>query len=179
MIVLKKMAWFGAVVLLATMFCAGLALAGAAKDAPKDVTKSAPSANDAAKDTEKQIEKLVREAVQMVFEQGDAAYAQFRKPDGKWYDKERFFFVSDDKGVDLVNPTFPELEGKNLWDMKDPKGRYPVREEIALVKAQNHGWIDVLWNKPGEKTASKARTYVMGVEIKGRLLMVGAGYFVK
>ena len=60
-----------------------------------------------------------------------------------------YFAVSMD-GVEQLYPIRPEFEGVNLLDLKDSKGRFVIRDEIAIIKKSGEGFITDHWPKPGE-----------------------------
>ncbi len=60
-----------------------------------------------------------------------------------------YFAVSMD-GVEQLYPIRPEFEGVNLLDLKDSKGRFVIRDEIAIVKKSGEGFITDHWPKPDE-----------------------------
>lgn len=119
----------------------------------------------------------VEEAVHLIKQKGKAAFAELRKRSSEFIFQDTFIWVASAKGVELVNPAFPKLEGRNLWDLKDNKGRYTVRDEVALVKKQGQGWSQGQWAKPGQTKLSNTLSYVMGVEVKGELLIVGCSLY--
>ena len=80
----------------------------------------------------KEIKEMVREALRPT---------RFNK--GKGY-----FFATALDGVEQLFADRPALEGKNLLDLKDARGRYVIREMIALVKEQGEGFYNYHWSKP-------------------------------
>lgn len=93
-------------------------------------------ASDPSQSPAQKVETMVQEAVNLVKAKGEVAFPEFRKKGSKWIGREHYIFIFDEKGLELVNGGFPELEGKNLWDHKDTSGRYVIREQVALVKAR-------------------------------------------
>jgi cytochrome c len=75
----------------------------------------------------KQIVALVDSAAALIETKGKNAFPEFKKKDSKWYTGKTYVFVDDYNGTVLVNPPSPEIEGKNLLDMKDAKGKTLVR----------------------------------------------------
>ncbi len=68
--------------------------------------------------------------------------------------------------------------GKNVWDYRDPDGKYPAREQWAIIEKSGAGWCDSKWAKPGGTTPVPNRAYVKGVRLPdGRLLGVGSSYY--
>ena len=125
------------------------------------------------------VETMVREAVDLVKAKSESAFPEFRKKGSKWLGRDHYIFIFDEKGKELVNGGFPELEGKNLWNRKDTSGRYVIREEVSLVKAKGSGWIETFWPKPGQTKEIKCRVFLQGVTVGGKLLIVGAPLYME
>ncbi len=89
---------------------------------------------------------------------------------------KNYFFVYEADGTNVLLPAKPELEGKNLIDMKDPNGRFIVRGLLDVAKTGN-GVFVYDWVKPGDKEASiklaSART------VSQWNWMVGTGFHVQ
>jgi cytochrome c len=83
-------------------------------------------------------------------------------------------------GTVLMLPTQPELEGKNLTDVKDANGKLWTREFIETAKTKGSGWIDYMWPKPGEDKPSKKISYIKKAKMPdGETVIVGAGIYVE
>jgi len=132
----------------------------------------------AAATQEQAIENLVNQAVALIEKQGPSALEQFSQPNSRWFNDQRALFIFDEQGNELVNPTFPGLVGKNLWDHQDPTGRYTAREQLQMVKTQGSGWMDGMWAKPGGGPAVKTRNYLKGARMGDKLLVVGSWHYV-
>ncbi len=67
------------------------------------------------------------------------------------FDGSEYLFVYDRNGVSVAHGAKPELEGKNLWDFRDPGGTYVIRE---LIQAASTGrFVHFLWPKAGQDEA--------------------------
>ena len=136
------------------------------------------SAESPQSDDAKQIVALVNSAATLVESKGRDAFVEFKKKDSKWYNKKTYVFVDDINGIVLVNPPTPEIEGKNLIDMKDAKGKALIREFIKTAKTKGSGWVDYWWPKPGEEKPSKKRSYIKQAKMpNGEIVIVGAGIY--
>lgn len=73
------------------------------------------------------------------------------------YNNDQYMFIMDYKGLEKVNGMFPELVGKNLWDLEDDRGIKFVQEEIKLAKENTDGaFTKQHWfNKNSDKTSEK------------------------
>jgi signal transduction histidine kinase len=120
---------------------------------------------------------LVTAAVEQIEERGEEAFSLFRDRKGPFIAKDAYVFVMDMEGVELVNPAFPNLEGRNLLEVKDTTGKYLVRDMLDAVERQGSGWVDYMWPKPGESVSTQKSTYVSKARIGSRLLLVGSGVY--
>ena len=128
----------------------------------------------------KQIVALVARAAALIESKGRDAFPEFKKKDSKWYKGETYVFVDDMNGTVLVNPPTPEIEGKNLIDMKDAKGKALIREFIEIAKTKGSGWVDYWWPTPGEDKHSKKMSYIKKAKMpNGEMVIVGAGIYVE
>jgi signal transduction histidine kinase len=62
-------------------------------------------------------------------------------------DRSGYFFVYDINGKCVAHATEPELVGKQLLDIRDSMGQYPIREFIAVAK-KGGGFVEYWWKKP-------------------------------
>ncbi|WP_337287003.1 cache domain-containing protein [Candidatus Methylomirabilis sp.] len=103
-----------------------------------------------------------------------------RKKDSEWYKGDAYIFVDDMNGTVLLLPTEPELEGKNLIDMKDANGKLWMRAFIETAKTRGSGWVDYMWPKPGTDKPSKKISYLKKAKMPdGKMVFVGAGMYVE
>ena len=125
----------------------------------------------------KKIVALVNEAVKLVEQKGKDAFPELRK-DKKWNNGDVYIFIDRFDGLVLLNPPSPEIEGKNLIDWQDAKGKKIVREFVQLAKSKGSGWVDYYWPKPGEQKPSKKMSYVKKAKLpSGEDIIVGAGMY--
>ncbi|KAA6187376.1 hypothetical protein F2Q65_02305 [Thiohalocapsa marina] len=120
----------------------------------------------------------VRAAASLLEKQGRAAFERLRDKRDRFFFHDTYVFVTSDSGIELVNPAFPAIEGRNLWDARDMDGTYIVRNYITLAREQGSGWVHYLWPRPGmpERPARKT-TYVQQVMVDGEPMIVGAGMY--
>jgi signal transduction histidine kinase len=120
---------------------------------------------------------LVQEAARRVEARGRAAFPAFYDVTGPFRVKDAYVFVIDRDGRDLVNPAFPSLEGKDLRDLADTRGKRPVDEMLRVVEASGEGWVDYMWPKPGEAVSTRKSAYVRQVRLDGGWALVGCGVY--
>lgn len=89
-----------------------------------------------------------------------------------------YFFVYDERGVNLMHPRQPELVGQNLFDFQDDSGQKPIRLllEVAREGGRNGKPVRYLWPKPsaGGQVAEKLG-FVASLEAWG--WMFGTGIY--
>jgi methyl-accepting chemotaxis protein len=77
----------------------------------------------------------------------------------------------------LLNPAFPEREGRNLAGQHDANG-HAVHDEIRAVVTTNHaGWIDAVIARPGSTVPARKRVYVVAVSMDGKPGILGSGFY--
>lgn len=120
---------------------------------------------------------LVTDAVAQLEREGEPAFRRFRDPAERFRAKDAYVFVLTMDGVELVNPAFPNLEGRGLLDLRDTEGKALVREMLRTVRDSAAGWVDYMWPRPGEGVSTRKSTYVTTARVDGRTLLVGCGVY--
>lgn len=120
---------------------------------------------------------VVQNAVSEIERNGEEAFQRFRDPAGPYLVKDAYVFVIDSNGVELVNPAFPNLEGRNLMNLMDAGGNRPIQEMFKVAESPGFGWVDYIWPKPGESAATQKSTYVSKAKLKDKWLLVGCGVY--
>ncbi|MBU6481665.1 MAG: cache domain-containing protein [Nitrospirae bacterium] len=119
----------------------------------------------------------VKDAVAQIEKNGMAAFPLFHDPTGPFIAKDAYIFVFDSKGIDLVNPGFPNLEGRNLMDLKDTQGKQLIREMFKVVQTSGSGWVDYMWPKPGDSVSTQKSAYVTKAKMGDQWVLVGSGVY--
>ena len=76
-----------------------------------------------------------------------------------------------------MNPAQPSLEGKNLIDLRDVKGKQVARDCIAAAMKDGSGWVEYYWYKPGHNTPARKLAYVRKVQAGQETYIVGSGVY--
>ncbi len=77
------------------------------------------------------------------------------------YHGNDYVWINDMKGVMIMHPIKPQLDGKNLINLRDRQGTYIFKQMIEVCKKKGEGMVSYLWPKPGEKEAKLKVSYVM------------------
>ncbi len=123
------------------------------------------------------IEDRVNKAAALLQKEGQSAFMKFEDKLGEFVYLDNYVFVDDMTGTELVNPIYPNLEGKNLMDMKDSNGKAMVKVYIDLANKQGAGWVDYMWPRPGTDDPMLKHTYVKKVKVGNNYFVVGSGAF--
>lgn len=120
---------------------------------------------------------MVQDAASQIEKSGTAAFPLLRDPKERFIAKDAYIFVYDANGKDLVNPAFPNLEGRSLLDMQDTKGKKLIREMLEVAKTRGSGWVDYMWPKPGESASTQKSAFVKRAKLGDQWVLVGAGVY--
>lgn len=91
------------------------------------------------------------------------------------YGSDGYIFVYDYQGTNVVLPTKPHIEGKNLWDIKDKDGVFLIRELVERAQ-EGGGYTNYVWDKPSKGKEIDKISYSLGLE--DWKWMVGTGLYV-
>lgn len=120
---------------------------------------------------------MVKEAVGELQKSQSNAFRLFHDMGSPYRVKDAYVFVIDNKGIDLVNPGFPSLEGRDLMNVKDTRGKFLIREMFKVVEAKGSGWVDYMWPKPGESISTIKSAYVSKFSFGDKFYLVGCGVY--
>ena len=92
------------------------------------------------------------------------------------YEGSEYFWINGMDHRIVMHPIKPELDGKDVSDMKDPQGTYIFRAFVAKVKQDGSGYVDYLWPRQGSETPVEKTSFVMGFEPWG--WVIGTGVYI-
>ncbi|MGC2061490.1 MAG: cache domain-containing protein [Thermodesulfovibrionales bacterium] len=124
--------------------------------------------------TKAEAEALVKKAVAYIKETGkDKAFAEFGNPKGKFVDRDLYIFVYDMNGKCVAHGANQKMIGKDLAEMKDPDGKFYVKERIDIAKTKGKGWQDYKFTNPVTKHIENKTAYIEKVDN----FIVGSGAY--
>ena len=94
----------------------------------------------------------------------DKGSADLMNPDGGFRKGHLFLTMSDYTGVLLANPAFPALVGHNHWDLKDPNGKYFIREAITIAKTKGSGWLEYTFTDPDTMKIGQRKAWIQAIK---------------
>jgi methyl-accepting chemotaxis protein len=92
------------------------------------------------------------------------------------YDGKEYVWINDMHPRVVMHPIRPELEGKDVSDMKDPDGKALFVAFVDAVRKDGAGYVDYLWPRPGATRPEPKRSYVKGFAPWGWVM--GSGVYV-
>ena len=130
---------------------------------------------------QEEIESLVREAAFFVHAQGEDAFPFFRT-EGRFFYRDIYVFVWVVRGNRVIRLVFPPDnmgEDIEITDMTDSSGTNITEMIMKIANSRKgEGWSEPYqWKKPRENIDSRKISFVKSVINKGRMYVVGAGYY--
>ena len=123
--------------------------------------------------TQEEAMKLALSTAQHLEEAGpERAFSDFEDPDGDFFDRDLYVFVQDYNCTFFAHGLNPALKGKNIWDLKNPNGRYACRDIVEITRKDGRGWTDYIFQDPLSGKLAWKRTFSIGVG--DYIVMVGA-----
>ena len=89
-------------------------------------------------------------------------------------DNSGYFYVYDLNCISIAHATQKDLQGKNLFDYKDVKGNFVIRN-LSNASKNGGGFVEFYWVKPGSKDELKKLGYVE--PIPGTNYFIGSGVY--
>lgn len=80
------------------------------------------------------------------------------------YSGDEYYWINDYTPNMIMHPMKPELDGKNVSDIKDPDGVAIFMEFAKMAKTEKEGLVKYQWPKPGKDKAQPKFSYVKGFE---------------
>ncbi|GAB3246390.1 cache domain-containing protein [Chitinimonas naiadis] len=90
------------------------------------------------------------------------------------FGQDGYFFVYDTQGLCLVHPRQTELEGRQMWNKRDPTG-FPVIQKLIESAQAGGGFQRYLWIKPTSGKETDKLAYAIVLERWG--WMMGTGIY--
>jgi signal transduction histidine kinase len=90
--------------------------------------------------------------------------AEIGNPKGQFVKGELYVTLQDTKGAPLANPMNPALIGQNHLGLKDPSGKFFIKDMIEIVNTKGSGWATYTWVNPATKKVQPKKVWVQKVE---------------
>lgn len=89
------------------------------------------------------------------------------------YDGTNYIWINDINTKMVMHPIKPEMNGKDLGDIKDPNGKFLFVEMVKVCKENGKGFVEYGWPKPGSSAAVPKISYVELFQPWGWILGTG------
>jgi signal transduction histidine kinase len=126
------------------------------------------------KGTKDEAVAMVKKAVAAIKADGrDKAFAAINDPNGPFRDRDLYVVVYDLSGKCLAHGANPKQIGKDLTELRDPDGKYFIKERVELAKTKDSFWQDYKFLNPANKLIEPKSMYLE----KADGLLVGCGAY--
>ncbi len=116
-----------------------------------------------------------KEAAKLIVDKGlDEAVKTINDKTGPFVWKDTYVFLMDFDGKMIAHPMNEKLRGANVLE-RQSQGKFLFKEFIAVAKDKGEGWVDYLWQNPGEEKPRKKISFIY--RVPGKDLLVGAGIY--
>jgi methyl-accepting chemotaxis protein len=92
------------------------------------------------------------------------------------YDGSNYLWINDMNAKMVMHPIKPEMNGKDLRELKDSTGKDFFREMVELCRDKGKGFVEYTWPKPGSSAAVPKISYVELYQPWG--WVIGTGIYV-
>ncbi len=92
------------------------------------------------------------------------------------YNEKDYYWINDYTPVMIMHPFSPQLEGQDLSTKADPNGVLLFVEMANVVKEKGEGFVNYMWERPGESKPIPKISYVKG--FKEWNMIVGSGVYI-
>lgn len=100
------------------------------------------------------------------------ALRYLRFADGKGY-----FFIYSLDGEVILNPLFPKLEGKNLWNYKDSKGTFILKDMNSILQTNDETFYSWYWKDPKKMEEKEYLKVGFFKKFEPLNIFIGTGYY--
>ncbi|WP_135609386.1 cache domain-containing protein [Methanococcoides sp. AM1] len=118
-------------------------------------------------------------AVELIEEEGEQAFPQFREKSNQWFHDDFYIFVWRTDGIRVVYPPDVSGEGEDVSNLEDFNGKPIGQMFIDMAQSEEgEGWIDYYWPKPDEIEPSMKHTFIKVASFDNQTYIVGSGFYV-
>lgn len=93
----------------------------------------------------------------------------------KYDNGKGYFWINDFTPTMIMHPIKPQLNGKNLSEVKDPTGKLLFNEMVKVAREKGKGVVNYMWSKPGFDTPQLKISYIEAFKEWGWI--VGTGVY--
>lgn len=122
-------------------------------------TQLPAQAQDEKRASRAEAQAMVKKAVEFYMKNGrEKAFAEFSRNPGPFIDRDLYIVVYTLQGEPLVHIN-PKMVGKSMIDMRDPDGKYYIRERMEAAAKGTSGWQNYKFFNPVSKKIEPKEMY--------------------
>jgi cytochrome c len=115
--------------------------------------------------TKDEAQTMVKKAIEYYKANGKTkAFAEISNKKGQFVKDDLYVFVYDMNGVCVAHGFNDKQIGKNLIEVKDPDGKFYVKDRIALAKGTGSGWQDYKYTNPTTFKVESKTAYIEKID---------------
>ena len=122
------------------------------------------------------LEHFARLAAQGNLTREEAQHRAMEAVKSLRYGHDEYFWINDLQDRMVMHPIRPEMDGKDLSQIKDSKGKRFFAEFVEVAKKKGDGFVEYYWPKPGSSEPVEKISYVKVLPEWGWI--VGSGLYV-
>ncbi|MCS7232917.1 MAG: cache domain-containing protein [Synergistetes bacterium] len=92
------------------------------------------------------------------------------------YGSDGYFWINDMNLIMVMHPIKKELNGTDLSNHRDPKGKFLFREMVDICRRAGGGFVEYMWPKPGFDEPIPKLSYVKLFQPWG--WVIGTGFYI-
>ena len=109
--------------------------------------------------TRAEAQAMVKKAIEYYAKNGrEKAFAEFMKNPGTFVDRDLYVVVYTMQGEPLAHIN-PKMVGKSMIDLRDPDGKYFIRERMEAAATGTSGWQNYKFFNPVSKSVEPKEMY--------------------
>ena len=109
--------------------------------------------------TRAEAQAMVKKAIEYYAKNGrDKAFAEFMKNPGMFVDRDLYVVVYSMQGEPLAHIN-PKMVGKSMMELRDPDGKYFIRERMEAAAKGTSGWQNYKFFNPVSKNVEPKEMY--------------------
>jgi methyl-accepting chemotaxis protein len=89
------------------------------------------------------------------------------------FGEDGYFWINDFTPKMVMHPIKPALDGADLSQSKDPKGKFLFNEMVDVATKNGKGVVNYMWEKPGFDTPQAKISFVEGFKPWGWIIGTG------
>ncbi len=92
-------------------------------------------------------------------------------------EKKDYFWINDMGPRMIMHPYRPDLEGQDVSDFQDSKGKYLFQEFVRVIEEQGAGYVEYMWQWKDDPSRNASKmSYIKGFEPWGWI--IGTGMYI-